>query len=313
MIKLTRMEQRNSKNKKLAIWIVFSTIVIIAALILFGYIQYRSAFESSSVESVLNRKEIEFNPVESTDKKYNILLLGIDARDKENSRTDTIMIAHHDGKTKETKIISVMRDSYVEIPDFGYNKINAAYAYGGVETLRETLKLNFDLDVHYYAIVDFTSFPKVVDVAFPKGIEVNIEQEMSKGINTTLHAGTHVLNGSQLLDYVRFRQDAESDFGRVRRQQEILKELGSEFSKINNLVKLPKILGTITPNIKTNMDNSLIYSISQSLLIEKEININSMRVPVDGTYTDKRYDHAGLVLELDIEENKQAILNFLNE
>ncbi|WP_078380066.1 LCP family protein [Sutcliffiella halmapala] len=308
----TRRQKRNIKKKKLLISIGFIPIMLISAVLIYGYLQYKSAFESSVKESVIDRTQIEFNPVKSTDDKHNVLLLGIDARNEEKSRTDTIMIAQYDGKTKSTKIISIMRDSYVEIPDYGYNKINAAHAFGGVELLRKTLKLNFDVDVHYYAIVDFNSFSKVVDVAFPDGIEIDIEKEMSKGINSTLFAGTHKLNGDQLLDYVRFRQDAESDFGRVRRQQDVLKVLTSEFSEINNLVKLPQILGTITPHIKTNMENSLLFSIGPSILFENKNDIESIRIPLEGTYTDERYENAGAVLGLDIEENKNAMQDFFN-
>lgn len=312
MTNLTKLEKRYSRKKKIAIWMVFTPVLLIASIFMYAYFQFKSAYESSSVNS-LDRKELEFNPVKSLNEKYNVLLLGTDARNEENSRTDTIMIAQYDEKTKNTKIISIMRDTYVEIPDYGYHKINAAYAFGGVETLRETLKLNFDVDVHFYAIVDFTSFPKVVDVVFPDGVEIEIENQMSKGIDSTLHAGTQILNGTQLLDYVRFRKDEESDFGRVRRQQEVLKLLGNEFSKINNIVKFPKVLGAIMPHIHTNLDSSLIYSLGHSILLEKELKLESMRVPVDGSYTDERYEHAGLVLAINIVENQHAIKNFLNE
>ena len=313
MTNITRVKISDSKKKRFSIFMFFFTLIIISVVSMYGYLQYKGAFENSIKDSVLDRTEIEFTSVKSKDDKYNVLLLGIDARDEKKSRTDTIMIAQYDEQTKSTKIISIMRDSYVEIPDYGYNKINAAHAYGGVETLRKTLKVNFDLDVHYFAMVDFKSFSKVVDVAFPEGIEINVEKAMSKGINSTLTAGTHNLSGDQLLDYVRFRQDEESDFGRVRRQQEILKVLSDEFSEINNVVKLPKVLGTITPHIKTNMKSSLLFSIGQSMLFEKGNDIESMRIPLEGTYTDERYDHAGLVLRIDLDENKKAIHSFLNE
>jgi polyisoprenyl-teichoic acid--peptidoglycan teichoic acid transferase len=109
--------------------------------------------------------------------QINILLLGIDSRGEEHSRTVTIMIAHYDAKNHQPKLVSIMRDSYVNIPGHGKQKINAAYAFGGPELLRKTIKENFDIDVNYYAIVDFKGFPKVVDPIAPNGIEVDIPLE----------------------------------------------------------------------------------------------------------------------------------------
>lgn len=313
MTKITRNQKRKFKRKKLLLTLVITPFILLSAIFIYGYLQYKSAFESSMQDSIIDRKtEEEFTQPKVINDKYNALLLGIDARGEESSRTDTIMIAQYDGKTKDTKIVSIMRDSYVEIPGYGYNKINAAHAFGSVELLRKTIKHNFDIDIHYYAIVDFQSFPRVVDVAFPEGIDINVEKEMSKGINTKFTPGLSRLTGDQLLDYVRFRQDEESDFGRVRRQQEVIKVLSSEFSNFNSLIKLPKIVGTALPYIQTNMDNSLLFSIGSSVLFDNNADIESLRIPVDQSFTNARYDHAGLVLELDIEENRNAISEFLN-
>lgn len=314
MTNMTRSQRRGSKKKKYIILsLIFVPLLLIAVVFTYGYMQYKSAFENAKDDSILDDEPIEFNPVEVTEEKYNVLMLGIDARGEEQSRTDTIMIAQYDEKTKDTKLVSIMRDTYVEIPGHESNKINAAHAIGGVELLRKTIKHNFGVDLHYYAIVDFQSFPKVVDVAFPDGVEIDVEKDMSKGIDHALTAGKQKLNGDQLLDYVRFRQDSESDFGRVRRQQEVLKMLSSEFSELNTLVKLPKIMGTVTPYIKTNMENSLLFKIGPSVLFENKSEMESLRIPMDGTYTDERYDHAGLVLAADIETNKKAIQDFLGE
>lgn len=81
----------------------------------------------------------------------NVLLLGSDSRGEEQARTDTIMVAHYDPQTHKIKLISLMRDMLVSVPEHGEEKLNAAYAYGGPELLRETIKENFGLDIHYYA------------------------------------------------------------------------------------------------------------------------------------------------------------------
>ncbi len=143
----------------------------------------------------------------------------------------------------DVKLVSIMRDTYVDIPDHGKHKINAAFAFGGPELVRKTIKQNFDIDIQYYAIVDFTGFSKIVDVIAPDGIEVDIPYAMSHGIGMTLQPGNQFLNGDQLLGYVRFRHDIQSDFGRVERQQEALSKLKEQAVSIHSLLNLPKLLG----------------------------------------------------------------------
>lgn len=184
-----------------------------------------------------------FDPFEGADVQVgqiNVLLIGSDARD-EDGRSDTLMIAHYDQTTNNVKLISIMRDTYVEIPDYGMNKINAAFAFGGPELVRKTIKQNFDLDVNYYAVVDFKGFPKIIDLLAPDGIEVDIPYEMSHGIGMTLKPGEQILHGNELLGYVRFRHDRLSDFGRVERQQEVLTKVKEQIG-VSSLMNLPKYL-----------------------------------------------------------------------
>lgn len=101
-----------------------------------------------------------------------------------------------------------MRDTFVDIPGVGPNKINAAYAYGGAELVRETLKQNFNLDTKYYAKVDFQSFEKIVDSMFPKGVKIDAEKSLNlDGVD--IEKGQQVMDGHVLLQYARFRMDEE--------------------------------------------------------------------------------------------------------
>ena len=112
----------------------------------------------------------------------NVLLLGSDSRGEEQARTDTIMVAHYNPQTHKVKLISLMRDMYVSIPDHRQQKLNAAYTLGGPDLLRETIKENFGLDIHYYATVDFQGFEKAVDLLAPNGIKVDVPYEMTAGM-----------------------------------------------------------------------------------------------------------------------------------
>lgn len=307
--------RKNKKKKRVNKFLLSSfliSFIIILAVSSYVLIQYQTG--RSGGESTLRNEEIEFNGVDiNSDLKIaNVLLLGVDARgEQSSSRTDTIMIAQHNLETGQSKLVSIMRDSYVKIPQHGYNKINAAYAYGGPELLRKTIKYNFDIDVQYYALIDFNGFIEVINEIFPNGIEVNVEKAMSKGISPPLSSGPQNLNGNQLLSYSRFRKDIESDFGRVRRQQEVLQSIVNEYTDINGILKIPKTIGITQNYVKTNIKKQLLLSLATSTITEGSKNVETLRIPNDNTFTNERYSGVGAVLKLDMEKNRRLIHDFL--
>lgn len=256
----------------------------------------------------------DFKPFEGADVQFgeiNVLLMGSDARGDEDARSDALMIGHYNQQTNEVKLVSLMRDTYVEIPDYGMQKINAAFFLGGPELVRKTVKHNFDVDVHYYATVNFEGFAKIVDVIAPDGIEVNIPYQMSHGIGMTLEPGQQRLNGEELLAYVRFPHDIHSDFGRVERQQEALSKLKDQAISMHTLLNLPKLMGVINPYIDTNVDSRTLLTIGKGLLTAGKTNgMETLRIPADGSYVDRRVN-VGAVLDIDMEENKELLKDFL--
>jgi LCP family protein required for cell wall assembly len=205
-----------------------------------------------------------------------------------------------------------MRDMYVDIPGHGQNRINSALAYGGPELLRQTIKENFDIDIKYYSIVDFEGFVHLIDEAFPRGVEIDVEKRMSANIGVTLEPGLQRLDGEHLLGYVRFRQDAVGDFGRVERQQKVMKEVAGQFTSLQTITKLPKLIGVVTPFVNTNMDTGDILYIGKDFLSKDNRNVETLRVPVDGTFENQRINGAA-VLGIDKEANKAAIHEFLSK
>jgi len=305
----SRLKRR--KKKKLLMLLVLIIVLLFLGALLYIFAEYQQSLQDSRNSSFLRHENIEFNGVKDKSEKINILLLGIDARGKEKSRADTIMIAQYNPKVKKFKVASIMRDSYVYIPGYGKDKMNAAHAYGGPELLRKTIKNNFDIDIEYFVLVDFEGFTKAIDKAFPEGIEIHVEKEMSKGIGVTLQPGVQKLHGKELLGYVRFRKDAESDFGRVRRQQEVLKQIADEFMSVKGIVKLPSVIGTIQPYMLTNMEYKQVLSILTSFLSSDAKNIDFFRIPVDNSFKNATYPRVGAVLDIDIEQNKKALKEFL--
>ncbi|CAM3777353.1 LCP family protein [Mesobacillus thioparans] len=306
--------QHKKKRRKIRWSSIFLVLfLIVGAVMLYSYMQYRSGVSGSKEAADQNKQEYHFNGERDRNGLTNILLIGSDARGKETSRSDTIMIASYNPDTGSYKLTSIMRDSYVEIPGHGMNKINSAFAIGGPELLRQTIKENFDVNLQYYSIVDFEGFVRLIDEAFPEGIEVNVEKRMSENIGVTLEPGVQRLDGKHLLGYVRFRHDAVGDFGRVERQQKVIKEVGKEFASIQTLPKLPKLVGVVAPFINTNMDTGDILFMGKGLISKDNRNIDTMRIPVEGSFENQRVSGAGAVLAINVEENKRALEEFLTK
>lgn len=311
---MKRSERKKSKRKGLRNFFLGVIAILVFGIVYWVY-QFNSG-QSLAGEGLNKEDETEFEPFEAEDPQFgeiNVLLLGSDARvDDGDARSDSLMIAHYNQTTNEVKLVSLMRDTYVEIPEYGYQKINTAFALGGPELVRKTIKHNFDVDVHYYAMVDFTGFPKIVDVVAPDGIEVDIQKTMSHGIGMTLKPGKQVLHGDQLLGYVRYRNDIKSDYGRVERQQEVLSKVKDQAISVHSLLNLPKILGVVEPYIDTNVDNRTILTIGKGMLTGKKQGMETMRIPVENSFEEKRVDRVGEVLSIDFEKNKQALQDFLS-
>ena len=245
-------------------------------------------------------------------KSINILLIGSDSRGEDQGRSDSLMIAHYNSKTGTPKLVSLMRDTYVNIPGFGYNKLNAAYSFGGAELVKETVNNNFGVPIHYYAIVNFESFPKIIDTLFPNGLEVDAEKDLDLD-GTFIKQGPQRMNGIEVLQYSRFRKDDESDFGRVRRQQQVMNDILQQTLDMRNILNLPLALGKVQGYTTTNLPSSFYLTVSKDLLFGKLKPLEKMTIPVDGSWWDGYYEDAGSVLEIDEAENAQALQNFLSE
>jgi LCP family protein required for cell wall assembly len=303
---------RIKKKRKWLRNILLTVLLLFVTVVIYCIYQYKSGLSEASNGKYKDELKTfeDFQGKEPQYGEINILLIGSDSRGEEHARSDTLMIAHYNQNTQSMKIASIMRDTYVDIPGHGKQKINAAFAIGGPELVRKTIKENFDVDINYYAIVDFEGFSKIVDIVAPNGIEVDIPKEMSYGIGMTLHPGKQILHGDKLLGYVRFRHDRLSDFGRVERQQEAVSKIKEQAVSVNNLVNLPKILGVATPYIDTNVDTPTIFSIGKGLLAGKSKKMESIRIPIENSYEDKTVN-VGAVLKIDFEKNKQALKGFL--
>lgn len=185
--------------------------------------------------------------------RINILLIGVDARPGElSARSDTIIFGSIDLDRKQVYFLSIPRDSLVEIPGNGKDKVNAAHAYGGIPLLIETVSQLLDRPIHYYAEIDFQGFAKVIDIL--GGVDFNIEERMYypwEDIN--LYPGLQHLNGEQALAYVRYRGYPEGDITRVEKQQAFLRAIIEQHFHLGNIGKIPVIFQEVTSFLKTNL------------------------------------------------------------
>jgi len=176
------------------------------------------------------------------------VLLGSDARAGEASRSDTIMVAGAGG------LLSVPRDTLVEIPGVGQDKINAAFAIGGPELAVETLESFTELPIENYVVLDFGGVEEIVNAM--GGITINVEEPIETEQDDeyfSIPAGIQELTGDETLAYVRYRGDPTADIGRIGRQQRFLSALAAEVSSPENLPRLPATARAIWRNVETNM------------------------------------------------------------
>lgn len=308
--------ERHKKKKKVRWGRVVFTLFLMMLLVggIYAYAQYNKGIAEAKNEAPVKDTAAAkaFKGKQPEKGKINVLLLGSDSRGEKNARSDSILIAQYDQNSHVPKLVSIMRDSYVRVPGHGKQKINAAIAFGGPELLRQTIKENFDVDINYYAILDFKGFPKIIDTIAPDGIEVDVPHTMSKNIGVTIPKGIQKLHGKELLGYVRYRHDSQSDFGRVGRQQEVLTKLKNQATSLNGLFKMPELLGLTIPYIDTNLDQSMMLSLGKDVVTGQAKDIQKFRIPEDGTFENRKYAGKGDVLQIDIDKNKEALKSFLD-
>ena len=199
----------------------------------------------------------------------NIALFGLDSREGDlgkGNRSDTIMIASLNNQTKEVKLVSIYRDTLLELDDGSYNKANSAYSFGGPEGAISMINRNLDMNIEKYVAVNFNALVDVIDALGGLDITMTAEEvvhmnnycvETSEvtGVDYTRIepevAGTYHLNGVQAVSYSRIRYTAGGDFERASRQRLVL-NLIAEKAQTMTLSQINKIIDSVFPQISTN-------------------------------------------------------------
>jgi len=272
--------------KQVFIWL----LVVLLAVV--GYFIYYIAKNISFINKGTQANQVNLDLT----KNVNILLLGTDARTAdEGARSDTIILVNIDPKDKKINVLSIPRDTRVDIPGHGYDKINSAFNKdyfddGGadlaVKTVESLLGLPED-GIPFYAVVNFAGFEKVIDAI--GGVTIDVKERMyyyswTGDVKIDLQPGVQHLDGEKALEYARFRYDAYGDFtvdsegnvhGRIERQQELLKAIVDQTKDIRNLWRFPQVAKAIGEAVNTNLTPSQITKLG---LLLKDVGSSDVQV-----------------------------------
>jgi LCP family protein required for cell wall assembly len=210
------------------------------------------------IEKIINMDYFSNKSELENENYFAMLLLGIDDNNFEGSRTDSIIIAIVNKESKKVSLVSIPRDYRVKIyKTERYDKINSAFAYGGIDLTAATIEENFGIPIHYYSIINFKGFQDLVGAL--GGIDIDVEKDISfsdriTGTTFKLSEGTQTLSGIEALNYSRYRSDGEGDFGRMRRQQQVVGSIAEQTLSFRSVPKLTKIYQAVENNFKTNVN-----------------------------------------------------------
>ena len=252
-----------------------------------------------------------------------ILLIGQDKREGESrQRSDSMILATLDKEKGTISLTSFMRDLYVAIPGYSSTRINAAYAYGGMELLDETLEENFGVKIDGNVEVDFDVFQILVDKV--GGIDLELSQAEADYIcgrdqsvlypqplrtDWDLQAGMNHLDGEQALIHARNRSVGNSDYRRTERQQDVLR---AAFAKIKDLdvLDIAGLVKDVLPMVSTDLSLWDMTGYAMDIMNIGADEIASYRIPEDGAYTPQTIDGMQ-VLVPDLEQNREYLQQIL--
>ncbi|WP_141432885.1 LytR family transcriptional regulator [Bacillus sp. 03113] len=288
------MRSNKQKKKKKRKWLRITGIVVLLLFIasgVYGFTVYRSLSEAvSTMHQPLKRDKSEKRIEEiSLEKKepFSVLMLGVDERKGDRGRSDSIIVLTVNPNNNSVKMISIPRDTRTEIIGHGTtDKINHAYAFGGIEMSINTVENFLNIPIDYYMQINMEGFKDIVDSV--GGITVNNDLDFTyEGVH--FPKGEVTLNGEKALKYSRMRyDDPRGDFGRQLRQRQIIQEVIKEGASLSSLTNFNEIFTALSKNIKTNLTFDEMIDIQQNYK-DASNDIQQLTVSGKGTKINKVY------------------------
>ena len=324
-----KASSKRAKKRKKAKMITFAIeAVILVVLLVVLYVLNRTerfskvVYDDKVVEESVN--ELAEETLEVMDEYTNIALFGLDTRQAgslgKGNRSDTIMIASINNDTKDVKIVSVYRDSYLNLANDKYRKCNEAYSIGGPEQAVAMLNMNCDLKIDHYMSVDFLAVSEVVDLL--GGIEIDVDQYEIEHLNnytvetakvtgkttTKLKStGLQKLDGVQATSYCRIRYTQGDDFKRTERQREVLETIAKK-AKTMSASQLDSIVKAVFPMCATNMSVDQLLAFAADALSYNIVGTTGF--PFD-VVTDSVGSAGSCVIPVDMEKNVTQLHKYM--
>lgn len=278
--------RRNRRQQKIArtSWVVKLTkfLTIVLLLVILGVIGYGVKMLTDANQFLNNsyqpRKNSQVNDKIDVQKDpISILVLGLDDDDKRNlgsARTDSMLLLSVNPQTEDINITSIPRDTYTQINSKDYNgkdKINAAFAYGGIDSTIDAVENLVDVPINYYVTVDFQAFEKIVDEL--GGVDIDVpftltEQNAQGKKVVNLKKGHHTLSGEEALAFARTRY-IDNDVERGKRQQQVFEAIAKKAMSMGSIAKYKGLLEALDGHIQTDMPSDRILSVAQSGLTKE--------------------------------------------
>lgn len=319
--KNTTKKQRAKRKKVMFIVEIVILLVLLAAV--FVWLKLEKIDYNKLDESDIRMNDLD----ESTDKvmeKYTVIaLFGLDNRANgtyESGNSDTIMLASINNDSKEVKLVSVYRDTYLNVKDDTYAKMNSAYQRGGPKQAIEALNTNLDLKVTKYVAVDFNALVETIDLI--GGIDIDVTpQEVAKineysgevaqvtgKKNTTLSgSGVLHLNGIQATAYARIRKLAGDDYKRTERQRTVIEAMVAKVQK-SGVTTINNVVDEVFDDISTNITPTQMLSLGSHALSYKMVDNAGFPFELKTKNMGKRGD---CVIPLDLETNVIELHEYL--
>ncbi|WP_373893890.1 LCP family protein [Virgibacillus sp. CBA3643] len=256
-----RKRKRKLRKRAYLILIPLIAFVAVAGYGAYLYIKADTVLSDSHVDDGREKSDLREVAVDPTEDNVSILIMGVDSNDhrdnSESARTDALMLATLNKDDNSVELVSIPRDSYVYIPEVGYEtKINHAHAYGGVKATVETVENLLEIPVDYYAKVNFHAFVDVVDALGGIDAEVPYEFTESNSMDERdaihLYPGEQELNGEEALALARTRKQ-DNDIERGKRQQDIIQGVVDKTISASSILKFDNVIEAVGDNMTTNM------------------------------------------------------------
>ena len=266
----------------------FFVTILIVAVGFFAVNAYLNLGDDSDTKDAIR-------DLKNSNEKFQVLLIGVDSlnnRRSDNTRSDVMMLLDVDGEKKRVSLVSIPRDSRVDIPEHGKTKINHAYAYGKADLALETVNKTFGLNVPYYIVVDYEFVKEVVDIV--GGIEVNVPIDMDyedptadPPLSIHLKQGLQTLNGDEAMQFLRFRKGYKNaDLDRVKAQQAFMSAFIGKLKSSKGILHGPQLLVSYVDNTTSNMPLSKVSRMGLTTLSVGRDNFESSTIPGTPTMID---------------------------